>query len=232
MIPFHRPETPGRFERKFVIENTNLKEVETRLRLHPAFFKKVHQSRSVNNIYLDSPEYRFFFDNVEGNARRRKVRVRWYGNLQGKIRSPRLEIKEKSGHIGWKRSFALPEFSFSDKFDGLNLQKLFEQANLPEALINDLRMLRPSLVNRYRRKYLLSWDGLFRLTLDEELAYYRVNHLFSSLEFPYVNDQEVIVELKYLEEHDSDAQRITNAFHWRLGKNSKYVSGVSTLSDF
>jgi hypothetical protein len=231
MLPYHRPENPGRFERKFVIADSTVKEVEAQLMLHPALFRGIHEPRSVNNIYLDSLEFSHFFDNVEGNARRRKVRIRWYGSLEGTARSPKLEIKEKSGHIGWKQSFSIPDFDFDEQFDTKNLQAVIGSAELPPALRQDLQTLRPALVNRYHRKYLLSWDRLFRVTLDDQLAYFGINNLASRFSFPKRNDEEVILELKYQEAHDDAARQITNAFHWRLGKNSKYVSGLMALMD-
>jgi SPX domain protein involved in polyphosphate accumulation len=229
MIPFFNSETPGRYERKFVIPNSSLKEVEAQVLLHPALFRRIHHPRMVNNIYLDSPEFNHYLDNVEGNARRRKLRVRWYGELTGEIKSPILEIKEKSGHIGWKSSFPLQPCLFPEQIKLRKLQDVMECSSLPPALLQDIRTLQPSLVNRYHRKYYLSLDGRFRITLDDRLAYYRVNYLETGFSSPHREDSEVIMELKYSQENDFEAEYITNNFPWRLGKNSKYVSGVSAI---
>ena len=229
MIFFFSPETQGRYERKFVTSTTFLWAVESQILLHSALFRKVYQPRFVNNIYLDSPDFTHYLDNVEGNSKRRKVRVRWYGDLEGEVKTPVLELKEKAGHIGWKSTFPLPPFHFSNRFNARRLQKIMEQADLSPALLQNLHSLRPTLVNRYHRKYYLSKDERFRITLDDQQTYYRISHLYNNISFPSRSDEQVIMELKYLEEHDAEAGYITNGFRCRVGKYSKYLSGLTTL---
>jgi SPX domain protein involved in polyphosphate accumulation len=226
MIPYYDPTTPGRYERKFVIENSSKLEVKAKIQLHPALFREHYLPRMVNNIYFDSPEFTNFIDNVEGNARRRKVRIRWYGDLEGSVNSPVLEIKEKAGHIGWKQSFPLPSFHFPNQFSARELVKLMKFADLPPKLFQDILTLRPSLVNRYSRNYYLSRDDCYRVTLDDQLQYFRVDLLGGSFSSPFAESDEIIVELKYSQQNDSEADYIANNFNWRLGKNSKYVSGI------
>ena len=60
--------TPGfRFERKFIDENSSLTETEHKIKHNPAGFSEIYHSRFVNNIYLDTPDYRFYLDNIKCN---------------------------------------------------------------------------------------------------------------------------------------------------------------------
>ena len=46
---------PQRLERKFLVEDLDVHEVESIVRLHPAAFRKLYAPRWINNIYFDSP---------------------------------------------------------------------------------------------------------------------------------------------------------------------------------
>ena len=55
-----------RFEHKFLISDFSEDEVESIIKLHPALFSERFYRRSVNNIYFDSPNFKNYFDNVNG----------------------------------------------------------------------------------------------------------------------------------------------------------------------
>ena len=94
-----------RYERKFLIRDLSVQEIETIIKLHPNFFSEIYYQRNVNNIYFDSLELESYQDNVTGSAQRVKTRIRWYGELFGLIEKPVLELKIKSGFLGRKESF-------------------------------------------------------------------------------------------------------------------------------
>ena len=102
-----------RYERKFqVLTNVSVKELVAITKSNSAFFKEVFHERQINNIYLDTDEYKFYFDNVDGVADRQKARIRWYGNTLGELEKPKLEIKLKKGLVGDKWTFTLDPFVF------------------------------------------------------------------------------------------------------------------------
>ena len=45
--------------------------------------------------------------------------------------------------------------------------------------------------------------------------------------YPYREELKTVVELKYDQEWDVEAEKITNQFPFRLDKNSKFVAGMS-----
>ena len=86
-----------RYERKFVTSELSKYHVESIVKTHPAIFSEIYQLRNVNNMYFDSFRLVNYSDNVDGSSDRIKIRIRWYGELFGKIKNPVLEIKEKKG---------------------------------------------------------------------------------------------------------------------------------------
>ena len=106
-------EIERRYETKFRITDLDLYEVQHVIKKHPAVFQEIYYQRNVNNIYFDSSDLNSFVDNVEGEKNRRKVRIRWYGDLFGLCENPNLEIKYKSGLLGWKEKHRLKAFKLS-----------------------------------------------------------------------------------------------------------------------
>jgi len=93
-----------------------------------------------------------------------------------------------------------------------------------------LKSQEPLLLVRYKRKYFLSADKRFRITIDSGIEYYRVSKYKNNFinKSDYINT--VILELKYTEENDSSADEVSKYFPFRLTKSSKYVTGIQILS--
>jgi hypothetical protein len=218
-----------RFERKFLITELSLKEIETIIKLNPAIFREAFHIRQINNVYFDSFELGNYYDNVDGQSRRTKQRIRWYGETFTKVEKPILEFKIKSGFLGLKESFVLPAFDINSSENDLDLGKLTEKAELPENIRVRLKDLRPTLLNRYKRKYFLSHDGSLRVTIDWDLEFFRINNNGQQMS-QSVKLSHYIVELKYGYADEEKALKVSNAFPFRLTKSSKYVDGIDNLA--
>lgn len=217
-----------RYERKFVAASFSAMQAEALVRQNSAFFVPVFHPRRVNNIYFDTPGLDCYFDNLFGIGKRWKVRIRWYGDLFGDIASPILEFKLKKGFVGTKQSFRLPGFIFEKNgFNAEVLSVLFRKADLPGDVHEKLQGLQPVLANSYRRSYFSTLNGKFRITIDDNLEYYHLRPSWNDLNAVFRENGKTVLELKYDEIHDSEAQKITNQFPFRLDKNSKFVSGMS-----
>jgi hypothetical protein len=166
----------------------------------------------------------FYYDNVEGKDNRVKVRIRWYGDLFGTINTPILELKIKKGLVGIKRSFPLIQFTFSKNFNLNNFYEIFKKSNLPDDVLLKLANLKPSLVNRYNRKYFRDFSQNFRITIDKKISYFSVANKYIAKSA--INDNKIVVELKYDQEKNDEAQEIGTNLPFRLTKNSKYVTGI------
>ncbi len=218
-----------RYERKFVAAGCSLPEMKALVRRHPAAFREAYPPRTVNNVYLDSPELRDYHDHVAGTPNRSKTRVRWYGPWGTEANRPTLERKLKRGAVSGKTGHGLPAFAL----DGLPLHRVLEaallQAELPELLCLALRHLHPTLANRYQRHYYVSACGRFRVTLDSQLQFARpIDGL--KWEAPAGDVASgVVLELKYAPHLEEHAPAITNALPFRLSRCSKYVLGLDTL---
>ena len=89
-----------RYERKFFITSLSKYEAVALVKLNSAMFTEIFHHRFVNNIYFDSFRLNNYHENVAGDSRRIKIRVRWYGELFGDIERPVLEIKIRNGLLG------------------------------------------------------------------------------------------------------------------------------------
>lgn len=215
-----------RYERKFLVTELDRAQVRSIVLRHPALFREAYPPRHVNNLYLDTPWMGHFQDNLDGAPERMKVRVRWYHDLEEQAEWPVLEFKIKRGSVGWKQSYPFPPLQIGRDLSNVGTRALVQTSDLPSAVRERLAGLRPALVNRYRREYYATPDGRFRVTIDDELAYYAVRPMSSGLHARAVDHGVVIVELKYDRAHERQAERVASRFPFRLTRSSKYVRGV------
>ncbi len=217
-----------RYERKFVAERQSRLAVESIVKQNQAFFISAFVPRKVNNIYFDTPGLDCYFDNLFGNGNRWKARIRWYGEIFGKVQSPILELKIKKGFVGTKKSFLLPAFEINkNNFDADRLRTIFEKAELPTEIRERIINLQPVLLNAYQRSYFSTINKRFRVTVDDQLDYYNLRSTWNHFPSVYREQLKTVVELKYDQEWDSEAKTISNQFPFRLDKNSKFVAGMS-----
>lgn len=221
----------SRFERKFINSDLDINKTEQIIKMHPALFSEIHLRRYINNIYFDSPSLENYYENSFGKARRSKARIRWYGDLFQKIKNPVLEIKNKNGLTGYKQSFELPAFEFTQQFDTKQLKTIFEQAKLPCDIYNKLLKSVPTLVNRYSRKYFADFSRNYRLTTDTEINYYNIKAGKNFINYKVTDNKNIVIELKYDFDKDEKAKYITDKLPFRLTKNSKYVNGIEFFNN-
>ena len=219
----------SRYERKYLITDMQLPVVFQQIKLHPAGFSPIFYPRYINNIYLDTQNLDAFYENLIGRGQRKKARIRWYGNINGKIEKPVLEFKLKEGLLGNKLSFPLVPFDFDENFDYETLKKVFQDSNLPVWALESVLKQRPALVNRYKRTYFMSFDKLFRVTVDEELSYYEINDIAPNNLLNGFQSNDFVVELKYSINNDSLAVSVGDYLPFRMTKNSKYVNGIGMI---
>jgi hypothetical protein len=178
---------------------------------------------------MDTADMVNYHDNVVGAANRRKVRIRWYGDLLGHVEKPVLEFKIKRGLVGTKRHYPLPSFDLDRGFKTQALMRQTVASDLPSDVKGYLRTVDIVLMNNYQRRYFVSRDGRFRLTLDTEMAFYRISRLGNWLTHRQTDGRNVIVELKYGIDDDVSAYRVSTFFPFRVTKSSKYVQGIDRV---
>ncbi len=230
---FIEPKHRYRYERKFTVPTVfSLRQIEQTIKNNSFLFREIYHERQVNNIYFDTLGYRDYLDNVLGVSDRKKTRIRWYGDTFGTIEKPVLEIKIKKGLVGDKWSYKLNEFTLEEGFSNEYIQSIIKESNVPLPILKNVQMLSPTLLNSYSRRYFLSADKKFRITLDFDLLYYKIENKFNNFVATPVADDNKIVELKYELDDNKIAHAITTQFPFRLNKNSKYVNGVNAFTHF
>lgn len=218
-----------RFEKKFLIECLSKEDVESIIKLHPAMFREIYQERLISNIYLDTLDKKHYFENINGVSRRLKMRIRWYNHLFGLIQNPALELKVKHNmHVG-KLSYPLESFRLDNSLSLAYIQELFEKSSIPETIKQRVNDLEFSLLNSYHRRYLLSADNKYRITLDNDIKVYYLSAFENTFLHENSNFPGVILELKYTESGEDNAQEITKHFPFRMTRSSKYVKGIESL---
>lgn len=219
-----------RYERKFIADALRLNEVLALVRRHPAAFREAYPARSVNNLYLDSPDLRGYHDHVNGVPHRTKTRIRWYGAWSGCIGTPTLERKFKRGLVSGKMCLGLPPLALNGGVSRAELEAAFDGASLPGLTRSALHYLCPSLLNRFQRHYFQSADRYFRLTVDSNLQFAATRPMAGGGGSFCAPAAMIVIELKFGLAEAETAAGVTNALPFRLARCSKYVLGINSLA--
>jgi hypothetical protein len=215
-----------RFERKAYVDQISRRSLISMVLQHPALFSKIHKERTVNSMYYDTIEFSDALEKINGLKSRKKVRIRWYGNVFGEIRKPILEIKNKENGLGWKERYSLHPFVIEERGESA-IQLEFEEtesASSSQFIMNRI----PSSLVSYRRAYFQTADTRFRLTVDDQLMFYiPLRDGRGWVRIPD-NTDGTVIELKYSKDHDEDARQITSWYPFRWGSFSKYTRGLES----
>lgn len=221
-----------RYERKFIYENTNLNDLIQEVLSNSYCFSEVFHRRTINNIYFDDNSFNYYHQNVSGDGRREKCRIRWYGDEFENIENPTFEIKKKFGEVGDKISYKLK--GYKTTLNSINTSEIdaiiFEnESTINRYVITKFQQLSPTLYNTYERRYFISFCNRFRITLDYNMNFYNPNHKNYLGSHEEISQDEIILELKYDMAHDKESRNLTQELRSRLSKNSKYVRGIEMV---
>lgn len=128
-----------------------------------------------------------------------------------------------------KETFPLKSFSiepFLKKNCSLSVSSFFQHRDKLK-----YNFVKPVLINRYKRKYFVSKDKLFRLTLDSDQVIGNPKNI-NSLRKMHSPFSSIIIEIKYSILNDKYAFNITSGLTRRLSKYSKYVNSIEYLYKF
>ena len=206
-----------RFERKFIINNLTIPELENILRNSPLKFKKDYQKRKINSIYFDDSNFGSFFENIDENNLKKKIRLRWYGDKKI-ISSPNLEIKKKEAHLNKKLIFKINNLK-KIKLSFQNILYLLEKLKKKYSFLTNKH---PISSTHYERLYYISSQKNIRATVD-----YNINYL-NFIENSNLNrfSKSIILEIKYSNDKDEIIRKSLNNISFRINKNSKYINSL------
>ena len=226
----HEPRQGYRFERKYHIQDLTESEIKMWIKRSPALFFECFPPRYINNIYFDTPDLGNYHENLSGQAVRTKIRLRWYGDFLHNQNKTTLEYKIKRGMVGTKDSYKLPPLELAPGFSYHDLDTFWNQCDLPGQVREDLRLVTPAMCNRYHRKYYLTTDGMYRITIDTGLSFIAMDCFDCQFNRIRTLEESVVVELKYSGDISTLDERLVNFFPFRVTRMSKYVTGVELLN--
>ena len=112
-----------RFERKIVVDS--IKHEDLIYMFKSQGFNELFPERDICNLYLDDLNYHSLKDNILGNTKRLKHRIRWYGDLFGTIEKSVLEQKIKVGNVGFKNNFKISKKFYRSRKISNRILKMF-----------------------------------------------------------------------------------------------------------
>lgn len=210
-----------RYEKKYIIRKNELFRIKHLIKNNDLFFKPIFYPRFINSIYFDNENLELYKQNINGLRNRTKFRVRWYSDNE----NSNLEVKIKNGFLGTKEIYPLGPILNKNK--KISFQKIDNRISKLQKDMNSnivLNFLKPTLFVSYKRSYFLSKIIDCRLTLDEEIKYYKIENKHIN-----INPRKTlnyIVELKYPSDLDSLELNSFAKFPFRYSKYSKYVNGM------
>ena len=208
----------ARIEKKFVLGKSKEDYLESIL--IRSGFNRIFKPRYINSIYLDTVNFDFAKDNINGVSQRKKIRFRWYNNDLNNIS---LEEKNKN-NFSVNKIISKVEVPSNSKNLINNLKSYFYDLKKNCLSKNYLFILKTN----YFRSYWLSSDKKIRATIDINLNASPINNPVNKLT---LND--TILEFKFLSKEE---ENFRNLFHikkinLRSKKYSKYLQSFHLLEE-
>ena len=183
-------------------------------------FTRLYPSRYINSIYLDTLNFDFARDNINGVSKRKKIRFRWYNEDISNI-----FLEEKN-----KQNFQVKKIIY-EKINLNSKNKLLQ--NLKDYFFNLKKEYNNFnykfiLKTNYFRSYWISNDKKIRATIDIDIKASPINNLDRNLEL-----NETILEFKFstLDENNFRNLFSQNNLNLRAKKYSKYLQSFSLLEE-
>ena len=207
-----------RIEKKFVFGKFREDDLEKILISNG--FLRLYPSRYINSIYLDTLNFDFAKDNINGVSKRKKIRFRWYNQdfsnifLEEKNKQNFQVIKIINKTISIESKDKLIE-SLKEYF--FNLKKKYNNLNYKFVLKTN-----------YLRSYWISNDKKIRATIDTKLNTSPVNNLEYKLDL-----NETILEFKFSHLYENNFRDLffNNNLNLRTKKYSKYLQSFNILEN-
>ena len=209
----------NRIEKKFVLGKFKEGFVEKFLLING--FTKQFPNRVVSSIYLDTNNYDFARDNINGVSERKKIRFRWYNNDESKIY---LEEKNKKNFQVWKTVKKI-ELSKDKKNLIDKLKEYFVLKNLKNMKNFNYKFI---LKTNYKRSYWVSNNKKIRATIDVNI---NASALKNFLRPIYLSD--TVLEFKFPPNYENDFRSFfsSRSYQLRSQKYSKYIRSFTALEN-
>ena len=205
-----------RIEKKFIFGKKKEDSLKKLLIING--FTQLYKPRKISSIYLDTLNFDFAKDNINGVSKRKKIRFRWYDD---DLKNIFLEEKNKQNFQVIKNVNKILT-KINEKSIIKDLKEYFYS---PKSGFNSLNY-KFILKISYLRSYWISNNKKFRATIDHDLKINPINNLFFNLDL-----NETILEFKFSQKHESSFREFNhkNNLQIRSNKFSKYIQSFFLL---
>ena len=163
--------------------------------------KLLYPERVINSLYLDTSNYKYYFDAVKNDVNKTKLRFRQYGS-ENQIYFEK-KINNSNGKFKEKEKVKIKSF------------------NEVENILYEGNTLTPVLTVNYLRKYFLFKN--VRITIDENINYISTKN--RTLHHDEKSFDKIIVEFKLFDSNpDIESFFITNPIAF-----SKFINGMEVV---
>jgi hypothetical protein len=225
----------NRFELKYIITLRQAEQFKKALRAYLVPDEHGSGSYTLDSLYYDSPDYRFFWEKMDGVKFRCKLRIRRYDNGQPLTDDAPvfLEIKQRLDRVTQKRRVLLP---YRDALRFCNRRERPDCDPQDAPVLEEIEAmlwqynLRPVSVVHYQRQALIGTDydiGL-RVTFDTALGY-RTGNLNLHEEpsnLPMFPPDRVVMEIKVNERIPYWLTELVAIYNLQLVRVSKYCRSI------
>jgi SPX domain protein involved in polyphosphate accumulation len=183
-------------------------------------FTETFSSRKINSIYLDTQNFDFAKDNINGVNKRKKIRFRWYNNNLNEIF---LEEKNKQNFQVNKIVSKIP-FLVDKDYIVRDLKRYLDKNKNKVSNYNYKFVLKTN----YTRSYWVSADKQLRATVDTNIKTSSINSLYNLFDL-----NETILEFKFHPDKEEYFRNLYSSqnFIFRTKKFSKYIQSFNILDD-
>lgn len=227
----------NRFELKYILTLRQAEEMKRALRPYLLIDENGNQSGEylLTSLYYDSPDYRCYHEKVDGVLARRKLRIRYYGELPpfADDEQVMLEIKQRYNRVTQKRRAVFPLRVALNLCDERRMPECStEDGPFIEEVVSFLWQynLQPTSVVRYLRQALIGseYDIGLRVTFDTQLEC-QVQNLsmpMRGVTIPLFPADLVIMEIKVNERVPYWLTELVADKNLQLARVSKYCQSI------
>lgn len=215
-----------RRELKFTTNEIYYSDIINWIKNNKVNFKKHFPKRLINSIYFDNYSYSSFKENIYGDSKKTKIRLRWY-NIFFFSMDGFFEIKKRDNIYNYKKTTKIPNLAIKPNS---NFKEIIQTLKLNLEPIDTIELDArpfPTIISQYTREYYIDFDKEIRITIDRNIKTFdqrlsnKIN-LKNEITIPNL----MVVEFKF---KDASINKLLNSFNnfpLRLSKNSKYINGI------